>query len=49
MRGWTMVMPAAGGQIIIAGITRPTDLSRRRAFCYRCDEVFYVCFSKRNG
>jgi hypothetical protein len=19
------------------------------AFCYRCDEVFHVCFSKRDG
>jgi hypothetical protein len=46
MRGWTMVMPAAGHQTIVAG---PADLSRRQAFCYRCDEVFHVCFSKRDG
>jgi len=24
-------------------------LSWRCAFCYRCDEVFHVCFSKRDG
>jgi hypothetical protein len=44
-----MVTGMLAGETIMAEYARPADLSRRRAFCYRCDEVFYVCFSKRDG
>jgi hypothetical protein len=38
-----------GRQTIMAGNAGPADLSRHRAFCYRCDEVLHVCFSMRDG
>jgi hypothetical protein len=39
---------------LAVAVDEPPRAGRRgafcyEAFCYRCDEMFYVCFSKRDG